>query len=238
MPGPCAAAHCPNAQSNAANQVALVRKTPRLATVHTTASRMLWRARPIRAFSLRNRPNWPVGRSMLVASFVAVWMHYGRHANSGLTTNWRMSQPPPERLKKGAPNEPPGRNRPGDRSLLRWSGDRGSGFRSRGNGGAATGSAASRASAGTTAERRHVRSCRTGTGLLLWSTGPVSGPTREDILKRVGTSASRTGVLSLRPVPAWILPARPRSAAGVVFAYTGGSAHDSQHGGAGEFRGE
>ena len=46
---------------------------------------------------------------------------------------------------------------------------------------AAAGSAASRASVGTTAECRHFRSCGAGTALLLRRPGPVSRPSREDV---------------------------------------------------------
>ena len=138
MPSPCAAVRCPNVRSNAANQVVLVPMTPRLVTVPTSASRRLCKAKPVRAFSPPNRPLWSASRSKRAVNFAAVWRWCGRPANNGRTVNWRMSRPPPERLKKGASNGPPGRNRPGDRSPLRSSGGRGFGFRSRGNGAAPT----------------------------------------------------------------------------------------------------
>src|SRR5260370_35658076 len=101
MRGPCAVAPYRNAQSSAANQVALVPKTPRLVTVLTTALPMPWEARRARALSPPNRPTWSCSRSLLAVSFAAVWMRCGRRARNGPTVNWRMSQPPPERLKRG-----------------------------------------------------------------------------------------------------------------------------------------
>ena len=71
------------------------------------------------------------------------------------------------RPKKGAPRGSPKRNRPGDRSPLRFPRSCRSGFRSRGDGGAAPGSAVGRARPGTTAERRQVRSRRTRNCLAL-----------------------------------------------------------------------
>jgi hypothetical protein len=61
-------------------------------------------------------------------------------------------QPSPRRPKKGAPNGPPKRNRPGNRNPLRAAVDRRLGFRSGRDGGATPGFALGRACVGTTAE--------------------------------------------------------------------------------------
>ena len=181
MPGPCAAAPCRNARSSAANQVAPVRKIPRLGTVLITASRTPWEARRARASLLRNRPSLSGTRSMPAVSFAAMWMRCGRHARNGPTIGWQRHRALRGSLKKGAPNEPPKRNRPGNRNPLRSPGRCRSGFRSSGNSSAAAGSATGRACAGTTAERRHHRSCGVGTALLLRRAGSVSRPSREDV---------------------------------------------------------
>jgi len=153
--------------------------------VPTTASRTPLRARPIRASSRPNKPTWSGGRSRRVVSFRgrvdAFWEAYEQWADTHLT----VSQPAPRRLRKGAPDESPRRNRPGDRNPFRPAGTGGRGLGSRGDGGAATGSAPGRASAGTTAERRHFRSCRVGIALLLRRTGPVSPPPREETWESV-----------------------------------------------------
>ena len=78
----------------------------------------------------------------------------GRHAKHGPTSNWQIWQTPRRMLKKGAPREPPKRNRPGNRNALRPTSRPRTGFRSPGDGGAAAGFTAGRASTGTTAERR------------------------------------------------------------------------------------
>jgi len=85
MRGPCAAAPCRNALSNAASQVALARTIQRLAMVLTTASRMPSAARPTRASSLRSRLIWSGNRLMPAVGFAAVWMRCGRHLNNGRT---------------------------------------------------------------------------------------------------------------------------------------------------------
>ncbi len=181
MSNPCAAAHYRNAPSSAASRVVLVRKIRRRAMVLTTASRMPSEARLGHVSSLPMRPIWSGNKSILAASFVGMWTRCGRHANNGQTVNWRMSRPPPERLKKEGPSGSPSRNRRGNRNSLRfWRGWR-SGFRSRGDGGAATGSAAGRARTRATTERRYFRSCRPGTALLLRSASTVSRPSREDV---------------------------------------------------------
>ena len=176
MPSLCAAAPCPNAPSSAANQVALVRKTPGLVMVLTTASPTPWEARRARASSRRNRPSLSGSRSTPAVSFAAMWMCCGRHARNGPTVGWQSPQAPRESLKKGARNESPKRNRPGDRNPLRLSSRCRSGFRSAGDSSAAAGSAAGRASAGTTAQRRYHRLCGVGTALRLRRTGTVSWP--------------------------------------------------------------
>jgi hypothetical protein len=181
IPGPCAAAPCRNVRSSAANQVALVRKIPRLGMVLTTASRTRWEARRDRASSPRNRPSLSGSRSMPAVSFAAMWMRCGKHARNGPTIAWQRHRVPRGSLKKGAPNEPPKRNRPGNRNPLRLPGRCRSGFRSSGDSSAAAGSATGRASPGTTAERRHHRSCGVGTTVLLRRAGKVSWPSREDV---------------------------------------------------------
>jgi len=162
------------------------------------------------------------------------WTPTGRPAKNGPMVNWQMWQAPRRRLKKGAPNEPPGRDLQGNRNALRPASRPGSGFRSCGVGGAAAGSAACRARTRTAAKRRHQRSCGPGTTLLLRSTGPVSWPSPEDVRKRAGPSAFGAGILSLCTMRKRILPARSRSAVGIVFAHTWSYAHDRQHGGTGE----
>ena len=114
------------------------------------------------------------------------WTPTGRPAKNGPMLNWQMWQPPRRRLKKGAPNEPPGRNPPGNRNARRPSCRPGSRFRSCGDGGAAAGVATGRARTGTTAECRHQRSCGLGSALLLRSTGPISWPSPKDVRKRLG----------------------------------------------------
>lgn len=234
MPSLCAAAPCPNARSNAASLVALAREIPRLVTVLTTASRTPWRGRHARAFSPPNKRISPGSRLMPAVNFAPRSTTTGKHVKNGPTVNWRIGQPPRRRLKKGAPSEPPRRNRPGNRNALRPSSRPRSGFRSPGDRGAAAGSAAGRARTGTTAECRHQRSCWPGAALLLRWIGPVSWPSRQDLRKRTGASASGAGLLSLCAMPKRILSARSGSAAGTVFAHTRSSADDGQHGGAGE----
>lgn len=157
--------------------------------------------------SLPNRPTWSGSRSILAGSFAAGWMHCGTHAKRGPTVNWKIWQPPQRMLKKGAPSGPPKRNRPGNRNALRPTSRPRAGFRSSGDGGAAAGFTAGRASTGTTTERRYDGSCRARTALLLRRRGPVSWPSRQDIRKRTGTSASGAGLLSLRQLRKRILPA-------------------------------
>ena len=77
----------PNVRSSAANRGALARRTPRLVTARITASPKPWKARHGHASSPTNRPIWLNARSLLAASFVAMWMHFGRHANNGPTVN-------------------------------------------------------------------------------------------------------------------------------------------------------
>jgi hypothetical protein len=181
MPSPCAVAPCRNVRSSAANQAAPVRKTPRLVTVLTTASRMPWEARRARASLRWSRPTLSSIRSMPAVSFAAMWMRCGRRARNGPTINWQSPRAPRRSLKKGAPNEPPKRNRPGNQNAFRPSGRRRSGFGSAGDSSTTAGSATGRAGAGTTAERRHHRSCWSGTALLVRRAGPVSWPPREDL---------------------------------------------------------
>lgn len=225
-PSPCGAVPSPSAPSSAANQVALVRKIPRLVTVPITASRMPSEARRAPASSPTKRPTWFGNRSTPAVSFAAGWMHCGTHAKLGPTASWQIWQPPRRMLKKGAPSEPPKRNRPGSRNALRTTSHPGPGFRSTGNGGAAAGFTAGRTSTGTTAERRYHGSCRARTALLLRRRGPVSWPSRQDIRKRTGTSTSGAGLLSLRKMRKRILPARSRSADGTVFPHTWSPADD------------
>jgi len=162
MPSLCAGARCLNAPLSAASRVVPVPRIQRHATVPTSVSPIAYEAKRAQATSPWNRLIWCGGRSKPDISFAVVWMHCGRHARNGPTVNWRMSQPLPERLKKGAPDKSPGRNRQRNRYFLRLSGDCRSGLRSRGDGGAATSSATGRARTGATPERRHFRSCRTG----------------------------------------------------------------------------
>src|SRR5438105_15862275 len=132
--------------------------------------------------------------------------------------NWNGPRQLPERRpKKGAPNRPSKRNRPGDRRPLSTPVDRRLGFGSTRDGGAVPGFALGRACAGTTAEHRHQRLCWTGITLPLRRCGPLSRPSREDLRKRVGTSAFEAGLLRLWPMPPGILPAGPSAETGIVF---------------------
>src|SRR6266550_3341383 len=59
-----------------------------------------------------------------------------------------------------------------------------------------------------------------------WRCGPLSRPSREDLRKRVGTSAFEAGLLRLWPMPPGILPAGPSAETGIVFPDARSSAHD------------
>src|SRR2546429_2435059 len=79
--------------------------------------------------------------------------------NDGRMPNWNGPRQLPERRpKKGAPNRPSKRNRPGDRRPLSTPVDRRLGFGSARDGGAVPGFALGRACAGTTAEHRDRKS--------------------------------------------------------------------------------
>src|SRR5207249_10742868 len=88
----------------------------------------------------------------------------------------------------------------------------------------------------TTLFRSRLR--ETGITLPLRRCGPLSRPSREDLRKRIGTSAFEAGLLRLWPMPPWILPAGPSAETGIVFPDAWSSAHDCQRGSAGELRGE
>ena len=113
MPSPCAAAPCLNVRSNAASRVALAPKTPWLVTALITALRRPWRGGRARASLPPNRLLLPGSRLMPGVNSGRRWTPTGRPAKNGSMLNWQMWQPPRRRLKKGAPNEPPGRNPPG-----------------------------------------------------------------------------------------------------------------------------
>src|SRR5438270_449483 len=115
--------------------------------------------------------------------------------------NWNGPRQLPERRpKKGAPNRPSKRNRPGDRRPLSTPVDRRLGFGSARGGGAVPGFALGRACAGTTAEHRHLRLCGTGITLPLrpqevadraGKQADGSAKTREAKLVTVWTAESR-----------------------------------------------
>ena len=174
----------------------------------------------------RTGSSWPGSRLMPDGSSGRRWTPTGRPVKHGRMDNWRRGPPPPRRLKKRAPNEPSGRNPPGNRNALRPPSRPGFGFRSPGNGGATAGFAAGRPRPGTTAEHRHQRLCGPGTALLLRSTGSVSWSSPQNLRKRARPSAFGAGLLSLCPMPKRILPAGSCSRAGIVFAHTGSSADD------------
>jgi hypothetical protein len=153
--------------------------------------------------------------------------------------NWNRPRRPPERRpKKGAPNRPSKRNRPGNRNPLRAPVHRRLGFRSHRNGGTAPDFALGSACPGTTAQHRHQRSRGTAAALSLWRFRPVSWPSRKDLRKRTGAFAPTTRLLSLCAMRERILPAGPSPGAGIVFADARRFAHDGQCGSAGELRRE
>jgi hypothetical protein len=60
-------------------------------------------------------------------------------------------------------------------------------------------------------------------------------PSLEDLHQRIGAAVPGAGLLSLCPMPEWILPAGPGPGPGIVFADPWGPAHDRQRGGTGSF---
>src|SRR6267154_1211823 len=125
------------------------------------------------------------------------WSSIERLANNGPMPNWNGPQQLPERPKKGAPNRPSEGNHPGNRNTHREPVDRGLGFRSGRNGGAAPVFALGSARVGTTAQHGHQRSCGTATALPLRRLRPVSWPSRKDLRKRTGAFAPAARLLSL-----------------------------------------
>jgi hypothetical protein len=136
-----------------------------------------------------------------------------------------------EEAKKGAPSQPPKRNRPGSRSALRPTSGPRPGLRISGDSRPAAGFTAGCARSGTTAERGHYGSCRARTALRLRRSGSVSWPPREDLRKCTGAFASGEGLLSLHQMPEWILSAQSCFADGAFLAHTRRSADDRQRGG-------
>src|SRR6516164_9603118 len=138
-------------------------------------------ARRILGISLPNRRLWSGGRSNRDGNFENASKPIGRPVSDGPMNNSTLRRP-----KKGALHGPGKRDLPGNRNALRSSGGGGTGFRGPGDGGATPSFATRRPCSGTTAERRHQRSCRAATALFLRRPGRLSWPPQQELLKRVG----------------------------------------------------